>query len=174
MNQHYKKYFILSGLFFSLMAYSSLMDVYHDGQDSLSRAHITMEIFTLVLSLAAALFFVISAIKITKENEDLTKAIKTENAQKEHYRKQVLQYSEGLSQAIDAEFSKWELTKTEKTIGLLVLKGLSTKQIAELQGAQDKTIRQHCSAIYKKSGLGGRSELSAYFLEDLLVNPQPS
>jgi hypothetical protein len=31
------------------------------------------------------------------------------------------------------------------------------------------TIRAQTNAIYSKSGLSGRSELSAFFLEDLLL-----
>lgn len=151
------------------MAFSSLMDVYHDSQDALSNEHIIIEIVTFLFSLLAAIFFVFSAKKITNENKVLTKAVISESAQKEKYKEKVLKYSNGLSLAIDQEFSNWGLTKTEKEIGLFILKGLSTKEIAQLQGAQDKTIRQHCSAIYKKSGISGRSELSAYFLEDLLI-----
>lgn len=170
MNSKYKKLFIISGLFFLLLAFSSLMDIHHDGQDALSKKHILMEFFTLALSATAAFFFIINAIKMTNENQALSKAVSIETAQKELYKKKVLQYSEGLSRAIEDEFMVWGLTKTEKDIGFLILKGFSTKEIAEFQGSQDKTVRHHCSSIYKKSGLSGRPELSAYFLEDLLVS----
>ncbi len=30
-------------------------------------------------------------------------------------------------------------------------------------------MRQHAVAVYRKSGLSGRAELSAFFLEDLLL-----
>jgi hypothetical protein len=29
-------------------------------------------------------------------------------------------------------------------------------------------VRQHAVSIYEKSGIGGRSELAAFFLQDLL------
>ena len=169
MKANYKRLFIISGFFFTLLAFSSFMDIYHDAQDSLSTGHIIMEFFTLALSVFAALFFALSALKMTKENMALTNAIRYESEKKELYRKKVLHYAEGLSAAIEDEFLNWGLTKTETEIAFLILKGLSTKEIAEIQGSQDKTVRHHCSAVYKKSGLSGRSELSAYFLEDLLV-----
>jgi hypothetical protein len=30
-------------------------------------------------------------------------------------------------------------------------------------------VRQHAVAVYRKSGLAGRAELAAFFLEDLLL-----
>jgi len=33
----------------------------------------------------------------------------------------------------------------------------------------ERTVRQHAVAVYRKSGLAGRAELSAFFLEDLLL-----
>jgi hypothetical protein len=30
-------------------------------------------------------------------------------------------------------------------------------------------VRQHAGVVYQKAGLGGRAELSAFFLEDLLL-----
>jgi hypothetical protein len=34
-------------------------------------------------------------------------------------------------------------------------------------------VRQHAVSVYRKSGLSGRAELAAFFLEDLLL-PQPA
>jgi hypothetical protein len=39
------------------------------------------------------------------------------------------------------------------------------------RNTSEKTVRQQASAIYQKSNLSSRSELSAFFLEDLLVIP---
>jgi len=41
-----------------------------------------------------------------------------------------------------------------------------------LRGTAEKTARVQSMAIYSKSGLSGRYELSAFFLEDLLVPPE--
>ncbi|MEY3046615.1 MAG: hypothetical protein RL242_3457, partial [Pseudomonadota bacterium] len=59
--------------------------------------------------------------------------------------------------------------------GLLLLKGLSFKEIAELRQTSERTVRQQAGEVYRKSGLGGRNELAAFFLEDLLLpNPAPA
>jgi DNA-binding NarL/FixJ family response regulator len=56
----------------------------------------------------------------------------------------------------------------EREVGLLLLKGLTHKEIAEARSTTETTIRQQALAVYRKSGLRSRAELSAFFLEDLL------
>ncbi len=45
-----------------------------------------------------------------------------------------------------------------------MLKGLPLRDIAALRRTSETTIRQQAQAIYRKSGLSGRAELAAYFL----------
>jgi DNA-binding NarL/FixJ family response regulator len=59
--------------------------------------------------------------------------------------------------------------RSEREVGLLLLKGLSLKDIAVVRGASEATVRQQAQAIYRKADLAGRAELSAFFLEDLLL-----
>ncbi len=75
----------------------------------------------------------------------------------------------GLSQAIDQQLDTWNLTPAEKEVAFLLLKGLSFKEIATVRDASERTVRQQALAVYAKSGLAGRAELAAFFLEDLLV-----
>lgn len=76
---------------------------------------------------------------------------------------------EGLGSAIDAQFMRWNLTDAEREVALLLLKGLSTKEIAAVRAGSERTVREHARAIYAKAGLTGRAALSAFFLEDLLA-----
>ncbi len=80
----------------------------------------------------------------------------------------------GLGAAIDRQFADWSLSAAEKEVGLLLLKGLSLKEIAEARGTSERTVRQQALAVYRKAGLAGRAELSAFFLEDLLLPQTPS
>jgi DNA-binding CsgD family transcriptional regulator len=74
----------------------------------------------------------------------------------------------GLSAAIDLQFERWQLTPAEKAVALLLLKGLSHKEVAGLREVSETTVRQQARAIYRKAGLTGRNDLAAFFLEDLL------
>lgn len=69
---------------------------------------------------------------------------------------------------VTIEFNKWNLSKSEKEVALLVLQGKSSKEISSLRFTSEITIRNQCHSIYEKSGLGGKSELSAYFLNELI------
>jgi len=70
---------------------------------------------------------------------------------------------------MDRQFDRWGLTPAEREVALLQLKGLRHKAIAELRNTSERTVRQQALAIYRKSGLSGRTDLAAFFLEDLLL-----
>jgi DNA-binding NarL/FixJ family response regulator len=79
---------------------------------------------------------------------------------------------DGLGRAIDRQFDRWGLTPAEREVALLQLKGLRHRAIAELRHTSERTVRQQALAVYRKSGLDGRSDLAAFFLEDLLLPGQ--
>lgn len=85
------------------------------------------------------------------------------------WRKKAHVFIKGMSDEIDKQFSEWGLTGAEIEVGLMIIKGLSHKEIANLRGSAEATVRQQARNIYKKSGLPGKAAFSAYFLEDLLL-----
>ncbi|NMP31536.1 LuxR family transcriptional regulator [Thalassotalea sp. M1531] len=76
------------------------------------------------------------------------------------------QYSELIYQ----QLSKWQLTKSEKEVAMLLLKGLSFREISGVRDTKEKTVRQQASNIYEKASVEGRHEFSAWFLEDFMEN----
>jgi DNA-binding CsgD family transcriptional regulator len=66
------------------------------------------------------------------------------------------------------------LTAAEREVGLLILKGLSYKEIAIIRNVSEKTVRLQAHTLYRKAKLSGRAALSAYFLEDLLLPSEPT
>lgn len=80
-------------------------------------------------------------------------------------------FARGLRRALDRQFARWSLSPAEREVLLLLLKGLSHKEIAEVRSTSETTVRQQALALYRKSGLASRTELSAFFLEDLLLPP---
>ena len=75
----------------------------------------------------------------------------------------------GLGDAIDEQFKRWNLTEAEREVALLLLKGLSLKEIAQVRSTSERTIRAQARALYGKAGVTGRAALSAFFLEDLMA-----
>ncbi|KYG62826.1 hypothetical protein AZI87_16250 [Bdellovibrio bacteriovorus] len=69
---------------------------------------------------------------------------------------------------IQSHFEKWGFTKAESEIGILILRGLSLREIAGQRGTSETTTRQQALSLYKKASVDGRHQLSAFFLEQLL------
>jgi len=81
---------------------------------------------------------------------------------------EVLQARKQLGSVIRSQFHDWQLTGSEQEVAMLLLKGLSFKEIAAVRDTHEKTVRQQASAIYKKAGVSGRHAFSAWFIEDFL------
>jgi DNA-binding CsgD family transcriptional regulator len=90
-------------------------------------------------------------------------------AERDRWRASSREALEGLGRAIDAQFDVWQLTPAEREVALMLLKGYGHKQIAALTGRGERTARQHAGVVYEKAGLGGRAELAAFFLQDLML-----
>ncbi len=87
----------------------------------------------------------------------------------DRWRKETRELLSGLGAAIEAQFKRWSLTGAEREVALLLLKGLALKEVAAARGVSERTVRQQALGVYRKAELGGRAELSAFFLEDLLA-----
>ncbi len=99
-------------------------------------------------------------------------ALRDREVERDRWRDEANRLLAGLGVAIEAQFERWGLTPAEKEVALLLLKGLGHKEAAAVLDRSERTVRQHAIAVYRKSGLAGRAELAAFFLEDLLL-PQP-
>jgi putative tricarboxylic transport membrane protein len=66
---------------------------------------------------------------------------------------------------IDFDFDEWKLSSAESDIAWFMLRGLPMREIADLRGTSERTVRQQAQAIYRKAGLDGRSDLAGRVLE---------
>ena len=106
---------------------------------------------------------------VYKERLALVRDLDAARIQGRQWRDETRALLKGLGEAIDRQFSTWKLTGAERDVGLLILKGLSLKEIAAARVTSERTIRAQARSIYAKAGLSGRAALSAFFLEDLLA-----
>ncbi len=108
------------------------------------------------------------------EQLSLMRDLEVARAEGAQWRADMRELLKGLGSAIDSQFDRWQLTAAEREIALLMLKGLSHKEIALARDTSERTIRQQAQAIYGKANLSGRAALSAFFLEDLLLPREQS
>ena len=155
----------------SAIALMGALDLIQDGPEAWSNAHGFLEGAMLLSSLAAAAFlwkgWRAATVSLTRARQ----ALLEHQAEHEAWKRRTQGFLQGLGEAIAQQFRTWSLTAAESETGLLLLKGFSHKEIGNLTGRSERTVRQHAMALYRKSGLGGRAELSAFFLEDLLLPP---
>ena len=117
----------------------------------------------------ASALIVLRLSQLGSRTQDLEGAVGRAADEGRAWRAQSRRFVDGLSQAIDTQFDVWGLTPAEADVAGLLLKGASLREIATLRRTSEATIRQQAQSVYRKSGLGSRSELSAYFLEDLFT-----
>lgn len=150
----------------------TLADLSKDFKSGTTWDHVFIEACVIAVALAG----VIGLWYLWSQNRKLNVRLKSDLAQVQkdlvHWKSHAQNHINGLSDAIDAQLSNWKLTSAEKEIALLLLKGLSFKEVAEARNATERTVRQQSLEIYKKSGLAGRAEFAAFFLEDLLSPKQ--
>lgn len=121
-----------------------------------------------LVSVGVILLFRVTS-KQREEQLTLMRDLEVARLQGQRWRAESRTLLNGLGQAIDAQFSRWNLTDAEREVALLLLKGLSVKEIAAVRATSERTIRAQSAALYAKAGLTGRAALSAFFLEDLLA-----
>ncbi|HPF35752.1 LuxR family transcriptional regulator [bacterium] len=150
------------------------VDLVFDAPSGMDTAHFLVELLLILVCLSAAVGLGRSWLRTLRSLDRLEHDLQGAWADREIWRGQALTLRRGLGEAIDAQLDRWQLTPAEKEVAFLLLKGYSHKEIASLSDRSERTVRQHGMAVYRKSGLSGRTELSAFFLEDLLQPPESS
>jgi len=155
-------------------------DVVADLREGTTLRHVLMEIGVVVAGLAGALLVARQLLPLLRrgraaehELEQLAARLAATEAEATRWRTEAGDLLRGLGAALDQQFERWALSPAEKEVALLLLKGLSHKEIAEVRSIADATARQQARAVYKKAGLSGRNDLAAFFLEDLLLPREP-
>ncbi len=141
-------------------------------EPDLTRPQILMELIEpllLVLTGAGVVYLLLRSRLQHEEQLSLIRDLEVARTEGAQWRADMRELLKGLGDAIDAQFNRWKLTPAEREVALLMLKGLSHKEIAVARESSERTVRQQARAIYGKANLTGRAALSAFFLEDLLL-----
>ena len=154
---------------FSVIALLIGADVVADYRTGTESSHLVSEGLAMALALAGAIVLWLQFRATRRHADQLTVDLAAAMREAQRFRGEAQDALRGLGEAIDHQFARWKLTPAEREVGLLLLKGLSHKEAAAARATSETTIRQQALAIYRKAGLRNRSDLSAFFLEDLLL-----
>lgn len=143
-------------------------DLLNDSNEGVVKWHMIVEASAGIVALMGIFYFLRGSFTLRHKLSASIRENKNLRAEAEEWQMEAHKYIQGLAESIDLQLSKWNLSQAEKEVALLLLKGLSLKEIADIRNTSEKTARAQSTSVYSKSGLSGRSELAAFFLEDLL------
>ena len=159
-----KGFFLI--MLFTIVLLTNMSDLIEDG---LYKEDAWLKILTIALSLWGILMLFRLIKRHGKEIDVLNSRVEKSENNLELTHSKLKEIGQEYSIYLHKQFNAWELTRSEKEVAMLILKGLSFNEIAELRETKAKTVRQQASSIYAKAGTIGRHEFSAWFFEDMLV-----
>ena len=163
---------LLAGLF-AAIATLIAADIAADYRVGTETGHLLTEGAVMLIALAGVAILWHQFRAASRQAQQLSVDLEAARGEAQRYRQEAQEALRGLGIAIDQQFDRWGLTPAEREVGLLLLKGLSHREAAEARQTSETTIRQQALAVYRKAGLRNRAELSAFFLEDLLLPQGP-
>lgn len=151
-----------------------LTDVIADAGLGVPPWHLVQEWTLLLLSAGGFVYLVLDIRRRTRETRQLRGSLSLSNRKLEALGQRMRDARRQYAEVIQEQFQSWGLTRGEQEVALLLLKGLSLREIASVRNTKEKTVRQQASSIYGKTGLEGRHAISAWFLEDFLMEDSSS
>ena len=158
-----------AGAVFVVIAALVGTDILSDTRSGGGWGHAALELALMAIALASAALFWWQYARLRQRATLLARDLDAAQVEADRWKGEAEDVLRGLGAAIDRQFERWNLSSAESEVALLLLKGLAHKEIADLRDTSERTVRQQSLAVYRKAGLSGRAELSAFFLEDLLL-----
>ena len=156
---------------FGLIFVLSCLDLAQDYTEGTGGLHVIMESGVLLLA-AAGIAMLLRRMYLARAHvRTLQHDLEAIRDESHRWREDSRILLEGLGSAIKQQFLRWELTTAESEVALLLLKGLSLKEISALRATSERTVREQARSVYRKADVAGRPALAAFFLEDLLLPP---
>lgn len=155
-------------LVFAIIIVANVYDLTVDYREGASDWHIYQEALLVLLSATAITYLLANAVRQRREMNQLRRDLAKGGDDAELADESLRETRKAMGELIQTQFKKWQLTPSEQEVALLLLKGLSFKEIAAVRDTLEKTVRQQASSIYRKAGVSGRASFSAWFIEDIL------
>lgn len=69
---------------------------------------------------------------------------------------------------LQQRFEQWDFSSAERDVALLMLRGLSMTEIAELRETRSGTVKVQAHNVFKKSGVNSRVAFTSLFMEEFI------
>lgn len=128
-------------------------DFREDGH--LDNPHLLLESVAAVALIAGVIFLMIELRGLLSRMSDMQTGLEIAHGQ--------------LADVIEDFFDEWGLTKAERDVAIMILKGLDNDAIAQVRHTASGTVRAQATNIYAKSSTDGRAQFISLFVEELLA-----
>jgi DNA-binding CsgD family transcriptional regulator len=155
----------------SVIMLLNLLDVLSDLELGVPTWHIIQESLLVTLSALGTLYISTDLLRRTRKLRQLAVQLKRADTRICNISSRMQAARQEYTAAVQQQFELWSLTRSEQEVALLLLKGLSFREISGVRSTKEKTVRQQASSIYTKAGVDGRHSFCAWFMEDFI---QPS
>lgn len=149
---------VLAGLIMlqAMCALFFIGDVIEDFRDNgrLDNPHLLLEAVAAVALVAGVAFLMIELRGLLSRMSDMQTGLDIARG--------------NLADIIETFFDTWGLTRAERDVALMILKGLDNDTIAQLRNTAAGTVRAQSASIYAKSATDGRAQFISLLIEELL------
>lgn len=159
---------IVIALILATIMVFNFFDILTDISLGVPNWHIFEESLVVVVSAIGTVFLLFEIIGRTKHINQLKQDLALSDGKLQNISDEMKAARSHYSELIYQQFNEWKLTKSEQEVAMLLLKGLSFREISGVRDTKEKTVRQQASSIYEKANIEGRHEFAAWFLEDFL------
>ncbi|MCB1326491.1 MAG: hypothetical protein H7A21_06105 [Spirochaetales bacterium] len=161
----HRRFQVLYTIIVTLIVLAELVDLYIDLRDGGLTYHVYIDIGVVVVVSAAVIAIWTSlASRLRRTHKDM-EGYRIAN---ETFRRRNEDLIREMRTAIRDQFRSWQFSPAETRVAERLLRGESSRQIAAVIGKSERTVRNQMLSIYSKSGMTGRSDLSAFFMTELL------
>ncbi len=156
------------GLVFPGLAVLAGLDAFHDVSIGMSPPLAAAELLGMIGLIAGAFFYWVQSRRARRDASSLLNRLDLAKTEAERWRREAANVLPALGAAVQRQLERWGLSDDERRTALLLLSGLPLGHIASRIGTTTRSAREMVLSVYTKAGVGGRAELSAFFLQDLL------
>ena len=155
-------------IIFLIIMSLNFFDVLTDISLGIPGWHIFSEVLIVVISGIGALFLIKDIRSKTVDISRLKQELLASDDKFRNITDEMKNARHEYSAVIQNQFEQWSLTPSEQNVAMLLLKGLSFKEISGVRNTKEKTVHQQASVIYSKANVEGRHDFAAWFLEDFM------
>lgn len=132
-------------------------DVVEDVRDAghLDNPHLVLESVAAIALIGGVIFLLIELRRLLTRVSDLRVGL---DIAKGH-----------MADLVEEFFDEWRLTKSERDVAMMMLKGLDNESIARVRNTAPGTVRAQATSVYAKSNTDGRAQFISLFVEELLA-----